>query len=89
MDNLESEIILETERNNMRFQKERPTLKNKFEKLTTMSYENNKIHAGNLEKKNGTQDSIIDQLLLDHQKVSTQCNCCSHAEVSVDYQELA
>ena len=41
-------LSLETERNiNLHFPKELATLKNKCEKLITMSYE---IHVGNLEK---------------------------------------
>ena len=73
---MKNEIILETERNiNMRFQKKLATFKNKCEELMTMSYENSKIHAENLEKEIRRKDSIIDQLLLDLQKISTQRNC--------------
>ena len=87
---LKNEIILETERNiNMRFQKKFATFKNKCEELITMSYENSKIHAENLEKEMRRKDSIIDQLLLDLRKISTQRNCHPQAEVSEDHQELA
>ena len=54
-----------------------------------MSYENSKIHVGNLEKEIRRKDSIIDQLLLDLQNISTQRNCHSQAEVSEDNQDLA
>ena len=87
---MKNEIILETERNiNMRFQKKLATFKNKCEELITMSYENSKIHAENLEKEIRRKDSIIDQLLLDLRKISTQRNCHPQAEVSEDHQELA
>ena len=35
------------------------------------------------------KDTIIDQLLLDFRKNSTQRNCHQQAQVSEDYQELA
>ena len=86
---MKNEIILETERNiNMRFQKKLATFKNKCEELITMSYENSKIHAENLEKEIRRKDRIIDQLLLDLRKTSTQRNCHPQAEVSEDHQEL-
>ena len=85
---MKNEIILETERNiNMRFQKKLATFKNKCEELITMSYENSKIHAENLEKEIRRKDSLIDQLLLDLRKISTQRNCHPQAEVSEDHQE--
>ena len=54
-----------------------------------MSYENSKIYVENLEKEIRRKDSIIDQLLLDLQNISTQRNCHPQAEVSEDNQELA
>ena len=58
---VKNEMILEPERYiNMRFQKELTTLKNKCEKLITMSNENSKIHVENLEKEIRRKDSIID-----------------------------
>ena len=56
----------------MRFQKELTTFKSKCEKLITISYENSKIHVENLEKEIRRKDNIIDQLLVDLQKMSTQ-----------------
>ena len=50
-----------------------------------MSKENSKIPVENLEKEIRCKDSIIDQLLLDIQKISTQCNC-HLTEVSEDHQ---
>ena len=47
----------------MRFRKELTTLKNKCEKLITMSNENSKIHVENLEKEIRRKYCIIDQLL--------------------------
>ena len=44
------------------------TFKNKCKKLITISFENSKIHAENLEKEIRRKDSIIDQLLVDLQK---------------------
>ena len=73
----------------MRFQKELATFKNKCEKLITMSYENSKIHVENLEKEIRRKDSIIDQLLRDLQKISTQGNFHPQAEASEGHQELA
>ena len=58
----------------MRFRKELATFKNKCEKLITMSCENSKIHVESLEKEIRRKDSIIDQLLLDLQKISAQRN---------------
>ena len=90
LDDLKNKIILETERNiNMCFQKELAIFKKKCEKLITMSYENNKFRVENVEKEIRRKDSIIDQLLLDLQKVSTQCSCNPQTEVSEDAQELA
>ena len=90
LDGLKNKIILENEINiNMRFQKELANFKNKCEKLITMSYENNKLRVENFEKEIRRKDSIIDHLLLDLQKVSTQCNCHPQTEVSEDDQELA
>ena len=73
----------------MRFQKGLATFKNKCEKLITMSYENSKICVENLEKEISRKYSIIDQLFLDLQKISTQRNCHPQTEVSEDHQELA
>ena len=56
----------------MRFQKELATFKNKCKKIITMSYENRKNRAENLAKGRRRKDSIIDQLLLDLQKILTQ-----------------
>ena len=57
----------------MGFQMELATFKNKCKKLITISFENSKIHAENLEKEIRRKDSIIDQLLVDLQKnVSTK-----------------
>ena len=82
IDDLKNEIISETARYiNMRFQKELTTLKNKCEKPITMSNENSKIHVKNLEKEIRRKDSIIDQLLLDLPKISTQRNRHPQAEV--------
>ena len=90
MDNLKNELILETERNiNMRFQKELATFKNECKKLITMSHENSKSHVENLEKEIRRKDSIIDQLLLDLQKILTKRNCHPQAEASEDHQEIA
>ena len=73
----------------MSFQKKLATFKDKCEKLITMSYENSKIRIENLEKEIRCKDSIIDQLLLNLQKISTQHNYHLQAEVSEDHQELA
>ena len=54
-----------------------------------MSYENNKIHVENLEKEIRRKDSIVDQLLLDLQKISIQRNCHPHVEASEDHQGIA
>ena len=53
-----------------------------------MSYES-KIHVRNLEKEVRRKDSIIDQLLLDLQKLSTQRNCHPQAEASEYHKEIA
>ena len=90
IEDLKNEIIIETERNiNMRFQKELATFKSKCEKLITRPFENSKIHIENLEKEIRRKDSIIDQLLLDLQKISTQRNRHPQAEASEDHQEIA
>ena len=89
IDGLKNEIILETERNiNMRFQNELTTFKNKCEKLLTMSYENSKTRVKNLEKEIICKVSIIDQLLLDLQKISAQRSCHPQTEVSEDHKSL-
>ena len=54
-----------------------------------MSHENSKIHIENLEKEIRPKENIIDQLLLDLLKISTQSTHHPQAELSVDYQELA
>ena len=73
----------------MHFRKELATFKNKCEKLITMSCENSKIHVESLEKEIRRKDSIIDQLLLDLQKISAQRNCHPQTEASEDHQEIA
>ena len=73
----------------MGFQKELATFKSKCEKLVTRPFENSKTHIENLEKEIRRKDSIIDQLLLDLQKISTQRNCHLQAEASEDHQEIA
>ena len=89
-DDLKNEIILETERNiNMHFQKELATFKNKCEKLITMYMKIVNFMSKNLEKEIWREDSIIDQILLDLQKISTQRNCYLQAEVSEHHQEIA
>ena len=50
---------------------------------------NSKIHVENFEKEIRRKDSIIDQLLLDLQKISIQRNCHPQVEVSEDHQRLA
>ena len=71
----------------MRFQKELTTFKNKCEKPITISNENSKIHVENLEKEIRRKDNIIDQFLLDLQKISTQSARHPQAEVSVDQKQ--
>ena len=54
-----------------------------------MSYVNSKFHVENLEKEIRCKENIIDQLLLDLQKILTQTIRHPQAEVSVDYKDLA
>ena len=53
----------------------------------TMSNENSKIHAENLEENIRHKDNIIDQILQDLQKTSTQSTHHLQADLSVDHQE--
>ena len=53
----------------------------------TMSNENSKIHAENLEENIRHKDNIIDQILQDLQKTSSQSTHHLLAELSVDHQE--
>ena len=73
----------------MRFQKGLATFKNKCEMLITMSYDNSKLHLENLEKEIRHKGNIIDQLLPDPQKISTESTRHPQADASVDHQELA
>ena len=54
-----------------------------------MAYESTKIHVENLKTEIRRKDNIIDQLLLDLQKIATQSNRHPQAGVSVDHQDLA
>lgn len=61
--------------------KEAATFKNKYEKWISISNENSKIHVEDLEKEIIHKDNIIDQLLLDLPKISTQNTHHPKAEV--------
>ena len=53
-----------------------------------MSDENSKINVKNFEEEIRHKDSIIDHILLDLQKISTQRNCHPQAEASEEHQEI-
>ena len=53
-----------------------------------MSDENSKINVKNFEEEIRHKDSIIDHILLDLQKISTQRNCHPQAEASEELQEI-